>query len=227
MSSSSLPAKFDVNLSRQFCNELLDPSIDLGVDYSEIFIDDLIDNEVLKNIPIIKTFVGAIKGGIAINQFFFAKKLLTFIATFNVGLNPAKKLKFQEQINNDERFRKKVSEQVMVFIDRFLEITQAKISANLLKSFAEEKIDYPQLVSLNISLEKLHPDSYQFLSELALVGYAIDQNIPGDQRDLDNESLLQTSGLAAESSVWAAGFIVKKSGQLLYELGIKPLGTNP
>lgn len=110
-------------LSNQFSKELLDPSIDLAQDFTEIFIDDLIDNETLKEIPFVKTVVGVIKTGISINQLWFAKKLLTFIKEFNSGhIDPEKLLNFRTKINNDKKYRQKVVEQIMVFNERFLEI---------------------------------------------------------------------------------------------------------
>lgn len=219
---NNLPENNNSGLSKQFTNEMLNPSIDLAVDYSEIYIDDLMDNGALKEIPIVKSVVGVIKAGISINQFWFAKKLLTFIKEFNTGeIDPKKKLKFQEKINTDDKYRKKVSEQVMVFLDKFLEINKAKISANLFKAYVEEKITYEQFVSISICLEKLHPDSYRFLNELENLNYEINDKFEGE-RNWSAEALLLTSGLAVETSDWWHGFKLKEEGQLLYELAIKP-----
>jgi hypothetical protein len=181
------------------------------------------DNPALKEIPLVKSVVGVIKGGVAVNQFFFAKKLLTFIQTFNAGtINPGKKRKFQEKINNDDKYRKKVCEQVMIFVDRFIEITKAKISGNVFKAYVEEKITYEQMISINIGLEHLHPNSYAFLEKLSRENYRVDEDNPPADRDHAAEALLQTSGLGASRSVWSAGFAVTSDGQLLCEYGIKP-----
>lgn len=138
-------------LSEQFCKEILEPSLDLGIDYSELFIDDLIENEAIKEIPIVKSVVGLIKTGISINQFWFAKKLLTFIKEFNSGdIDQNKKKLFQEKISNDDKFRKKVTEQLMVFIDRHIEITKSKILSNIFKAYIEEKITYNNFISIGI-----------------------------------------------------------------------------
>ncbi|MEO1653143.1 MAG: hypothetical protein AAFU64_06335, partial [Bacteroidota bacterium] len=45
------------NVSKELFDELLNPSFDLSIDYSEIYIDDKIENEALKEIPIIKSVV--------------------------------------------------------------------------------------------------------------------------------------------------------------------------
>lgn len=210
------------SLSKQFTNEMLTPSIDLAVDYSEIYIDDIIDNAVLKEVPIIKSVVGVIKGGISINQFFFAKKLLTFIKEFNTGtIDAGKKEKFTERIQSDDKFRKKVSEKVMVFLDRFIEVNKAKVSANLFKAYVEERITYDQFISINISLDRLHPDAYKFIASLEAMNFQIDHEYEGD-RNWEAEALVQASGLSTEPGDFWHGFQLKEEGRLLYKLGIKP-----
>jgi hypothetical protein len=219
----NLPETNNGSLSKQFTDEILNPSVDLAVDYSEMYIDDLIDNPALKEVPIVKSIVGVIKGGIAVNQFFFAKKLLTFIKEFNSGtIDPKKKEKFKERILTDDKFRKKVSENIMVFVDRFIEVNKAKISANLFKAYVEEKITYDQFISINISLEKLHPDAYRFLSSLESLNYEINQEYEGD-RNWEAEALIQASGLSTEPGDWWHGFKLKEEGKLLFEMAIKPI----
>lgn len=71
----------------------------------------------------------------------------------------------------------KVVENIMVFNDRFLEINKSKISAQLFKSYIEGNIDFNEFVSLNISLDKIHPDSYLFLKELEKNDYKVGEEI--------------------------------------------------
>lgn len=221
----NLPEANNSTLSKQFTDEILNPSVDLAIDYSEMYIDDIIDNPAINEVPIVKSVVGVIKGGIAINQFFFAKKLLTFIKEFNSGtIDPDKKEKFKAKIQSDEKFRKKVSEKVMVFIDRFIEVNKAKISANLFKAYVEEKITYDQFVSINISLERLHPDAYRFMTSLENLNYEINHEYKGD-RDWKSEALITASGLSTETSDWWHGFRLKEEGRLLYKLALKPIIT--
>lgn len=210
-------------LSEQFCKEILDPSLDLGIDYSELFIDDLIENEALSEIPIVKSIVGLIKTGISINQFWFAKKLLTFIKEFNSGdIDQEKKIAFQEKISKDDRFRKKVTEQLMVFLDRHIEINKSKILSNILKAYIEDKITYNNFISIGIYLENLHPDSYWYLKDLEDNNFEINEEFEG-KRNFDKESLLLISGIATETSSWSSGLVLKNEGRLLYLYGIKPI----
>lgn len=216
-------SKKDASLSETFSNEILNPTIDLSIDYSEIYLDDFIESEALKEIPLVKSAVGIIKAGISINQFFFAKKLLSFIQEFNSKtLDPAKREKFQDRILKDHKFRKKVTEQTMVFIDRHIVITKTQVLAQLFSSFVEDKISFDQYVSLSLSLEKVHPDSFNFLKELSETNFEVSQDKKGDKK-FDEQALLLSSGIARETSAWSHGFIVSEDGKQLYELGIKPI----
>lgn len=221
---SNLPINSNLSISQQFTNELLNPSIDLAIDYSEIYIDDLIQNEALNEIPIIKTIVGFVKAGISINKFFFAKKLLSFIREFNTGkIDKEEKDKFLKKLQEDSKFRKKVTEQIMIYLDRFNDVSKALILANLFKAYVEEKISYAEFEFISISVERLHPNSYSFFEVLESLNYKIGHEFKG-VRDYDSESLLFSSGLATDGpSDWWSGFMLKKEGVLLYELGIKPL----
>lgn len=221
---SNLQNNSNVSLSQQFTEELFNPSIDLVIDYSEIFIDDLIQNETLKEVPIIKSVVGLINSGISINKFFFAKKLLSFIREFNTRqIAVEKKKEFQKKINDDSQFRKKATEQIMVCLDRFNDVKKALILANLFKAYIEENISYEKFVFISISMERLHPYSYSFFADLEKVNYKIGHEFKGE-RDDDAESLLFSSGLAKEGPAdWWKGFMLKEEGILLNEFGIKPL----
>jgi hypothetical protein len=217
------PLHNQTSIGKKFSDEILNPTIDLSVDYSEIYLDDLIENEALKEIPLVKSVVGVIKAGISINQFFFAKKLLSFIQEFNnKKLDPIKKEKFQERILTEDKFRKKVTEQTMVFIDRHIILTKTKILARLFSSFVEERINYDQYVSLSLSLDKIHPDSFKFLEELSATNFEVSQDKKGDKK-FDKQALLLSSGIARETSAWSHGFIVSEDGKKLFELGIKPI----
>ena len=211
------------SISKKFTTDLLKPTIDLSIDYSEIYIDDLIENDALKEIPIVKSIVGVIKAGISINQFRFAKKVLTFIQEFNSKtIDPAKKEQFEKKIQENDKFRKKVAEQTMVFIERHIVISKTKILAHLFSALVEEKISFDEYVSIGISLEKIHPDSFNFLNELSLTNFEVSQDKKGDKK-FDQQALLLSSGIARETSAWSHGFVVGEDGKKLYELGIKPI----
>jgi hypothetical protein len=217
------------NISKALLSELVTPSLDLSIDYSEIFIDDLIDNPALKEIPIVKSVVGVIKGGISINQFWFAKKLLVFINKFNDGtLKPEKLIEFKNKIENEKNFGKKVAERLMVFIDRNIEIQQTQIIANLFKAYVSGDIDYNQFVNITITLDKLNPKAYAAFFDLEKYDFYISSSNHKDfgARNFEMETYINNSGFATEPSSWFSGLKLTDDGLNLFEYGIKPLRKN-
>lgn len=51
---------------------------DVGTDFTEIGIDLFLDNEIIKDIPVVKTIFSLVKTGLAIRERCFAKNFLTF-----------------------------------------------------------------------------------------------------------------------------------------------------
>lgn len=213
-------------VSKQLFDEVLNPSLDLSVDYSEIYLDDIIDNEALKEIPIIKSIVGVVRGGISINQFWFAKKILTFIREFNQRTIEPKSLeKFKGRLATDEKFGKKVAERLMVFIDRNIEITQTIITANLFAAYVDEKMSYDQFKNIVATLDNLNPKAFESFFNLEKIDFVINEKnyktIGG--RDFESEALITTSGFGLETSSWFHGFELTDDGRKLFDYGIKPL----
>ncbi len=214
------------SVSQELFNQLLNPTIDLSIDYSEIYLDDLIDNEAIQQIPIIKSIVGLIKGGISINQFWFAKKLLVFIQEFNhKTIAPEKLEKFKSKLDTDPKFRKKIAERLMIYIERNIEISQTLIITNLVSAYVEENISFDQLNNIIITLDKLNPKSYETFFDLEKIDFMITStNHEGlAERNFEMESLITNSGFAIEPSPYFHAFALTEDGKALFKYGLKPI----
>ena len=218
--------KTNVGISKTLLDELAQPTFDLSVDYSEIFIDDFINNEAIKEIPIIKSAVGLVKGGISISQFWFAKKILLFIKAFNDGSISQEKLdQFKHRINCEKNFGKKVAERLMVYIDRNIEIRQTIIISNLFRAYVNEKLSYEQFNNIAITLDNLNPKSFDAFFELEKYDFHIssENHKKFGPRDFESETYILNSGFATEPSDWFSGLKLNDDGLNLFQYGIKPL----
>lgn len=65
-------------LYESMSQSILNPAIDVGVDYAEIAIDQIINDGLLRDLPIVKSFVQAGKTVIAIRDLFCLKKNHSF-----------------------------------------------------------------------------------------------------------------------------------------------------
>lgn len=123
----------------------LDEFTSLGIDIAEMGIDSLLDSEVLKNIPIVKS-VGAIaKVSLAIRDKYLLKKLLIFIESLNKGnAKPEEIEKRKEAANNNEKWLRKEIELITIHIDRLDELEKAQLTAAFYIEYINQNISWIQ-----------------------------------------------------------------------------------
>jgi hypothetical protein len=216
----------ETNITKVISNEILDTSLDLSIDYAELGFDEILTDGVLKEIPVIKTLVSIAKIGINIKERFFIKKLVTFLQEFHSGAISTKALnKFKAGFNNEPKYREKVTEQIMIFLDAQLTIDKSKILAKLFAAYVEGHYDWQHFLNLSTCLNLLYPQSFDYLKELSAINFKIplseERELLGINHDYENEALLSASGLAYDASLWDSSFEVSKLGQDLYNFGIK------
>ncbi|MGM9475186.1 hypothetical protein ACS5PU_02105 [Pedobacter sp. GSP4] len=195
---------------------LENPNFDLALDYAELALDSFMDNDAVKEIPVVKSIVGLFKGGLKIREIYFAKKLVTFLKEFHSGTLPdEKKAQFKEKFNADEKYRDSVVEQIMVLNDRFLEISKSKILANLFLAHLNDKYDWEGFLSLSYCVERLNLSATDYFHELAALESPF---YKGYSQFDDNAAFLISAGIGQE---WGTHFQVTNHGVYLYFYGIK------
>ncbi|QXP68496.1 hypothetical protein [Polaribacter sp. AHE13PA] len=191
-------------------------TMDLTVDYAELALDSFLDNDAIKEIPIVKTILGLVKGGIKIKEIHFAKKLLTFLKEFHSAkLKDSVKIEFQNKFKENKKYRNSVVEQIMILNERILEIEKSKILANLFASHINDKFDWPSFLSLSYCAERLNLTAIDFLNEMA------EEKEPfhkGYSHIDDNVAFLISAGIAQQ---WGTHLYITAHGQYLHFYGIK------
>lgn len=195
---------------------LLSPSIDLAVDYAELALDSFLDNEAIKEIPIVKSIVGLVQGGLKVREIFFAKKILTFLREFHNGKLETYKLdEFQSRFKDDKKYREFVVEQIMILNERFLEIEKSKILANLFAAHINGKFDWEGFCDLSVCLDNLHLKGIKLLHELENKEQPFYE---GFNTGSEEEALLNGAGIVLR---WGTHLRINGHGQYLYYYGIK------
>lgn len=113
----------------------------VSIDLAEVAIDQLIDDGVFKDIPILGTIYGVGKAALQIREILFLKKIIYFLTEIK-DVPPYKREQMVETINTSEKFRTKVGEKLLFIIDRCEDYEKAQIIAKLFKAFINETIDY-------------------------------------------------------------------------------------
>lgn len=126
-------------LYESMSQSILDPVVDVGVDYAEIAIDQIINDGLLRDLPIVKSFVQAGKTVVAIRDLFFLKKTIRFIIEMNNGsLSPKKLEKHKTFLETHPDKLKQEMEAVLIYLDRENEAVKAPILARFYKLYIDE-----------------------------------------------------------------------------------------
>jgi hypothetical protein len=172
----------------------------VNIDLAELTLDSIMNEGLLKDLPIVGGIVGLSKFGIKVSEFLFLKKVLKFLAQLN-STTPEERRKFIVQVETNEAYNKKVGLALILILDRLEDLEKPEIIGKLLAASVRGKIDYQTFLRLSSMVQKLFiPDlaylrrikkgievSYEKMDELYLSGLMITIDTEGARFDGRNE----------------------------------------
>ena len=139
-----------------FKKSLFEPTINISSDLIELGIDQLLDNEVIKDIPIVGVIVKLSKAVVAIRDRYLLKKLIIFIKSINDGSISQEKLdEHRRQLESEPKKLYEELEKIMIIVDRQLDIEKTMILGNFYKSYINGSIDWDDFGHFSDILERL------------------------------------------------------------------------
>lgn len=153
-------------LQNNLGKELITNTQGIICDIAEIGLDSIFDDGVLKEVPILKTIAAVCKVGLNIRDRHFSKKLINFINEYHkMHIDSERLFHFKEKMR-DKKYRDKVTEKLIVIIDRLDEVNKSKILAILFNSFIEQKITWDEFCMFSKYIDLLKSDDYATLKFL-------------------------------------------------------------
>lgn len=211
------------SLTASVSNEIITPSIDLAIEYAELGLDEFLTDGILKEIPIIKSLYSVGKLGFSVKERFFVKKLFTFLKEFHTRKIDEDKINdFKEKFDANSKYRNKVTEHLIVYLDALLGIDKAKIFANLFRAHIQGYFEWEHFLHLSSCLNAINPKAFPFLIELSKYNFEIAEE-PSKrtiERNGENEALLYSCGIAYETSSWSSAFNISELGIDLAKYGL-------
>lgn len=133
----------NLELVPSFKESLFSNTMDVGIDIIEVGIDQIIENDVLKEVPIVGTIVKLGKTAITIKDRHLLKKTLFFIEQINNGSISEELLNnHKNELELNPNKMKKELEHIIVLIDRYIECKKTIILANFYKNYIGKRIDW-------------------------------------------------------------------------------------
>lgn len=212
----------EVRISDSLWDGILSDSIEIAGDIEEVFIEDIFENDLVKDIPVVRSISLLMRVGYSMNQRFFAKKLLSFIKEFKEISLSETAIEFKAELDRNKKKRHRVLETILVFNERYSSKIKSKISAQLFAAYLERNISYDEFNSLHMSLDSLHIDcidAFETLREDIDI-YAIG---PGRENVREKKGLILASGLAESSSDFHSSIRLNKYGKMMLEYGLSKI----
>jgi hypothetical protein len=202
------------DITKIVSKEISCKTLDLGIDYSELALDEFLKDGVLKEIPFVKSVVSFYNIGHSIIDRHKTKKILTFFKEFHSSeIKPDKLGKFKQKFDEDIDYQNQVVETITLLNERFLQIEKSKILAKLIISHIEEKISWDELTDLTAVLDNIHPKGFLFLDKMAK-----EINYANHSRDQIGEALMFACGIGHRHGTL---FMINELGKKFYENGLK------
>lgn len=132
------------------------------IDISEIFIDNIKELEVIKDIPIIKTVLSIFNSSIQISNLLFMKKVWSFLQQLqNI---PRKQIdSFSKELKENYKFRQKVGQNIILYIERLNDMNKPAIFGKLFNAYIQGFYDYQMFIRLSRILEKFELEDEEIL----------------------------------------------------------------
>lgn len=136
---------------------------EIGTEYLELGLDALLDEETLKNIPVVNTVYTMIKLPLAIRNAYSIKKLIYFCYYMNKIPSTQRAQYVNKAISKDKDF----GEKLLVALDRIDDLDKIEMLKKLFQAYGHrDGISYDDFRRLVIILEKVYVGDLKYLKEV-------------------------------------------------------------
>ncbi len=150
-------------------DSVFSPVYHLAAEYIEIGIDEVLENNVLQEIPVMNTISTAYKIGLNIRERNLAKQTLAFLRSFNNGSISQEQLDAhrEELESNPDKLEQELS-RIIIILDEHIETMQSQILGTFYLSYVKSAISWDKFRELSEANRKMFFCDYKILREAAL-----------------------------------------------------------
>lgn len=153
------------SLSLSFGNSLTEDVAGIVGEYAELGLDALVEDGLLKDIPVVSTAVAVYKIGKSIHERHHITKLVSFLNEINKGIaDEEKREKYREDFTTNEKFRNQELEYILILTDRYISCDKPQMLAKLYLAYLDGKIKWDEFMQYAEVLDRLLPGDI-YLSE--------------------------------------------------------------
>lgn len=167
-------------LSVALADSISDEVISCTGDIVEVGLDTIIDDGILKDVPILSTVISLYKIGDSIRERCNLKKIAVFVNELNKGIvSDGKKKEYREKFITNDKFRNQQIEYLLVLIDRYIGYDKPRLLAKLYLAYLDGIIIWEELTMYAEVVDRLLLLDYNTLKSPA-EKWIVYRNIGGE-----------------------------------------------
>lgn len=144
-----------------------DTTKDLAEDFFEIGIDAVMEEDLLSEIPIMKSIVALGKTGFHVQERNLMKQTLNFVKGFNSGKIDEEKLtKYREKIFVDAKYAEKELGRIIIILNQQIENIQSERLGRLYSSYVKSAITWEKFCEFAEANRRMFIEDYLLLEKL-------------------------------------------------------------
>ena len=176
------------SLTVAFGDSLSDKSVDFISNLAEVGLDSIMEDGLLKEVPILSTVVSLFKIGGNIKDRHNIKKLIAFLNEINNEIqNQEEREKYKKKFQKSKHFRDEELEYLLVIIDRYIGYEKTQMLAHLYLAYLDEKIDWNSFAEYSEIVDRLLPSDFRCLFNFMCHGGVIIEK----EKDINVASVLR------------------------------------
>ena len=189
-------------LSLELGKSIVNKGTDVGVDLSEVFLDSVMGDGILKDIPIVSTISKMYEAGKTISEYRFVKKILNFINEYNRGIIKSDKLeRLKSEFESNNKYKREVLETLILIIDRLDNEWKSTILACLFVEYINGQYSWEEFQDLSRIVEQL------FLSDLKVIRNLIENHGSSIIKDINIKNMKGDTIKGSTERLKTYGFI--------------------
>ncbi len=146
----------ELGIVKSVAETIIDNNVDTTIDFFEVGLDSLLDDSLIKDLPLVKTVYGIAKTGFAIREKVLLKKTLSFIIALNSNdVSNEEYQKYTEELKNSDKIRMRELEFALMLIDKYIEERKTIILANLYYNYVCKNITWDEFQELSIIMNNI------------------------------------------------------------------------
>ena len=184
----------------EFKNSLIIDSSELIQDYAEIGIDSFFDNEIVKEIPIIKSIMSTKKIINNIAERNLLKKLVIFINELNSGnINKKKIEEHRKALENPKEAEKELG-RFLIILNQTYDNEKSILHAKVYKAYINQSINWEELVEFTEIINRIFIQDLNILKQLYMKNEFVVSNFATDRKNMFRIDRLYSLGVVGYSA---------------------------